>query len=129
MQGNLSFDLTPGLSVDPTLVPRGDVASAVARFREIMARPESPVRAIRHQPALPARFVPLPESLDARLQSSYEQRGIAQISDFSLHGQVADRAVDFRCSGAIAKPGFAMTGGAGLRPGLLSLGDFIIGVG
>jgi len=79
IEGNLSFDLEPGPALDPALVPRGDVASAVARYRALMERPESPVRSIRHLPAQPARFLPLPDTLDPRLRAAYEQRGVGQL--------------------------------------------------
>ena len=42
---------------------RTGLSGAIARFEEWMARPESPVRALRHQPARAGEFAPLPEAL------------------------------------------------------------------
>ena len=43
------------------LARRTGLAGAIARFEEWMANPDSPVRAIRHQPARPGIFADFPE--------------------------------------------------------------------
>jgi DEAD/DEAH box helicase domain-containing protein len=67
------------LSLDFALVPRGDVETAVARFRELMAHPDSPIREIRLEPAKEAEFVPVPDGVDSRLQAAYGRRGVVQL--------------------------------------------------
>ena len=53
--------------------------SALVRFREWMAAPESPVRAIHHRPAAEARCAPFPPALDPRLCAALEHRGIREL--------------------------------------------------
>src|ERR1700676_4035478 len=56
------------------------LAGAIARFQEWMANPDSPVRAIRHQPAKDGEFVEFPELLALSLrQALQEGRGIAKL--------------------------------------------------
>ncbi len=64
---NLALDLQP--------VAR----SPVARFEEAMQQHDSPVRAVRHQPAKPARFVPFPPHLNPALCSALAARGIENL--------------------------------------------------
>ncbi len=52
---------------------------AIDRFREWMAHPESPVRAIRHQPSREAVFVDFPESLAPQIKQALLQKGIRQL--------------------------------------------------
>jgi len=55
------------------------LSGAIARFQEWMAAPDSPVRAIRHQPARPGEFADFPATLAAPLQRALTARGIAQL--------------------------------------------------
>jgi DEAD/DEAH box helicase domain-containing protein len=73
---SLGFD-----SLDSTLSlsPRRDVENAVARFRELMRNPNSPIREIRHQPARQAEYAALPEAIDARLRVALEGLGVGQL--------------------------------------------------
>ena len=73
-------------SVDPVnrldekiLARRTGLAGAIARFEEWMANPDSPVRAIRHQPARPGIFADFPESLAPVLQKQLVSRGIPKL--------------------------------------------------
>jgi DEAD/DEAH box helicase domain-containing protein len=52
---------------------------AVARFEELMANPESPVRAIRRIPERAGEFVEFPESLSPVLRKALVSRGIRQL--------------------------------------------------
>jgi len=55
------------------------LAGAIQRFQEWMANPESPVRAIRHQPAKDGEFVEFPELLAISLQQALRERGVAKL--------------------------------------------------
>jgi DEAD/DEAH box helicase domain-containing protein len=55
------------------------LAGAIERFQEWMANPESPVRAIRHQPAKEGEFVEFPEQLALSLGQALRGRGIAKL--------------------------------------------------
>jgi DEAD/DEAH box helicase domain-containing protein len=48
-------------------------------FTGLTTRDESPVRAIRHEPARLASFTPLPESIDPKLSAVLKTRGISQL--------------------------------------------------
>ncbi|HEV2198585.1 MAG TPA: DEAD/DEAH box helicase [Bryobacteraceae bacterium] len=61
------------------LARRTGLAGAIARFQEWMADPDSPVRAIRHQPARPGVFVDFPDSLASPLRQSLVSRGVHQL--------------------------------------------------
>ncbi|MGD0620792.1 MAG: DEAD/DEAH box helicase [Bryobacteraceae bacterium] len=69
---NLSLGLTE-------LAPRGALEASVARFEEWMAVPDSPIRAIRRQPAREAAYAGMPEGLHPSLQAMLEARGIPQL--------------------------------------------------
>ena len=64
---------------DRILARRTGLAGAIARFEEWMADPESPVRAIRRQPAKPGVFAEFPEALAPPLKQSLASRGIRQL--------------------------------------------------
>jgi DEAD/DEAH box helicase domain-containing protein len=64
---------------DRTLARRTGLAGAIARFEEWMADPESPVRAIRRQPAKPGVFAEFPAALPPPLKQSLVSRGIRQL--------------------------------------------------
>lgn len=58
--------------------PQG-LAAALVRFQEWMADPDSPVRAIRHEPARAADYASLPGGIDPRLRQALDSRGIRQL--------------------------------------------------
>src|SRR2546425_1137138 len=62
-----------------SLTRRTGLAGAIARFEEWMADPDSPVRAIRRQPAQPGMFAEFPEALAPPLKQSLVSRGIRQL--------------------------------------------------
>ena len=51
----------------------------VSRFQAAHREPDSPVRAIHHQPAAEGIFADIPESVDARLRGALEKRGIQRL--------------------------------------------------
>ncbi len=59
--------------------PQPQLELTVERFREWMANPDSPVRAIRHEPAKEGKFAGMPESLDPLLRRTLEERGIRKL--------------------------------------------------
>ena len=61
------------------LARRTGLAGAIARFQEWMADPDSPVRAIRHQPARDGVFTGFPTVLAPSLKQSLVSRGIRQL--------------------------------------------------
>jgi len=61
------------------LARRTGLAGAIARFEEWMSNPDSPVRAIRHQPARSGIFADFPESLAPALTKQMVSRGIRQL--------------------------------------------------
>jgi len=95
---SLGFD-----SLDETLSlsARRDVETAVERFRQLMRNPNSPIREIRHQPARPAQYSALPESIDTRLRQALEARGIGQLY---CHQREAFDAVEAGRNVAVVTP-------------------------
>lgn len=61
------------------LQPSSAVQSLVSRFREAMQQDDSPVRAVRHQPARAAQFAPFPEGLSELVRSALAGRGIEKL--------------------------------------------------
>jgi DEAD/DEAH box helicase domain-containing protein len=55
------------------------LAGAIERFQQWMADPESPVRAVRCQPARPGEFAEFPETLELSLQKALSSRGIDRL--------------------------------------------------
>jgi DEAD/DEAH box helicase domain-containing protein len=66
-------------SAQQELAHRSDVEVAVRRFEESMDRPESPVRAIRRQPARAAETEPFPNNLAQPLRTGLAARGIHEL--------------------------------------------------
>src|SRR5262249_51688046 len=66
------------LALDFPARPTG-LEGAIERFREWMANPDSPVRAIRHQPAREGEFAEFPERLAPALQKALVSRGIHRL--------------------------------------------------
>jgi DEAD/DEAH box helicase domain-containing protein len=75
---NLSLDF--GRQSHAVLNPRDESISAVLGvFQQAMEQTDSPVRAIRRQPARAADLRPLPPSLTGPLREACERRGIASL--------------------------------------------------
>ncbi len=61
------------------LEPASPVHALAVRFNEAMQQDESPIRAVRHQPARAARFAPFPERLNPALHDALARRGIEHL--------------------------------------------------
>jgi DEAD/DEAH box helicase domain-containing protein len=69
------MNLTLGLGV----APQTGIKTSVARFEQWAAIPDSPIRAIRHQPAREGEFVDIPQSAAPVLRKALESRGIPRL--------------------------------------------------
>lgn len=58
---------------------RAGLEAAIARLKEWMAEPNSPIRAIRHQPARSGEYEPFPELVSSKLRNVFARRGIEQL--------------------------------------------------
>ena len=76
MNLTLSF---PEPAQDKITARQTGLSGAIARFEEWMANPDSPVRAIKHQPARQGEFADFPESLAPSLRQALGARGIRQL--------------------------------------------------
>lgn len=61
------------------LSKRADLDMAIARLRAMMEEENSPIRAIRHQPARDGEYEDLPEGVSAALRAVLEAKGIRQL--------------------------------------------------
>lgn len=55
------------------------IETSVAIFQQRMADPDSPIRAIRHQPERAGEYEPIPESVAPTLRNTLESRGIPKL--------------------------------------------------
>jgi DEAD/DEAH box helicase domain-containing protein len=69
----------PEFSQEIALASKPSLDAVIARFRSAHQDPESPVRAIHHQPAAEGTFADIPAEVDSRLRAALEQRGIKQL--------------------------------------------------
>src|SRR5438105_1156961 len=69
----------PELSHELSLKPRQSLEAVVSGLSELHRQPDSPVRAVHHQPASEGVFVDVPATVDARLRAALEKRGIARL--------------------------------------------------
>jgi DEAD/DEAH box helicase domain-containing protein len=79
---DLSLGLSMGLpepAQERLLARQSGLSGAIERFEQWMADPESPVRAVRCQPARPGEFAEFPETLTPALQKALAARGIDQL--------------------------------------------------
>ncbi len=58
---------------------RAGLDAAIARLRALLEEPNSPIRAIRHQPAKPGEFEDLPEGIQPALRKVLDEKGIRQL--------------------------------------------------
>ena len=61
------------------IAKRTGLAGAIERFERLMADPDSPVRAVRCQPAREGEYIAIPDSLAAPLRQALAARGIARL--------------------------------------------------
>jgi DEAD/DEAH box helicase domain-containing protein len=76
MNLTLSF---PEPARERTLARHTGLEGAIAQFEKWAADPDSPVRALRHQPARPGEFADFPASLAEPLKQALAARGIGQL--------------------------------------------------
>src|ERR1700728_4299265 len=76
---NLALGLSE--SADPFVIARrnGGIETSVARFQQWMAIPDSPIRAIRHQPAREGGDAAIPASVARALREALAARGVPQL--------------------------------------------------
>jgi DEAD/DEAH box helicase domain-containing protein len=75
---NLPLGL-PAFPQDLTVSRPPGLEAVVTRLEALHREPDSPVRAVHHQPAVPGEFDDLPASVDPRLRQALERRGIARL--------------------------------------------------
>jgi DEAD/DEAH box helicase domain-containing protein len=63
---------------------RHGLDQAIARFSELMAELDSPIRAIRKQEARPAQFADMPATVDSSLVRALHERGVHQLYTHQL---------------------------------------------
>jgi DEAD/DEAH box helicase domain-containing protein len=68
-----------------------DLATVVRQFQAVHCEPDSPIRAIHHQPAAEALFEGMPAGIDPRLVAALAQRGISRLYSHQAEafGQIA----------------------------------------
>ncbi len=71
---NLSLDFP-----DPLSRRRTDLDVSIARLRASMEEPNSPIRAIRREPARDAQFAGMPDAVPEALRKVLAQRGVGQL--------------------------------------------------
>ncbi|MCC7154593.1 MAG: DEAD/DEAH box helicase [Bryobacterales bacterium] len=76
---NLSLDFPPESSPGLSLRPSTGLEAALARLTAWMREPDSPIRAIRHEPAKPGIFEDLPSELAPALGGVLKARGVEQL--------------------------------------------------
>jgi DEAD/DEAH box helicase domain-containing protein len=69
----------PETSLDLAVAPKPSLDALVARFRKACAQPDSPVRAVHHQPATEGIFADIPAAVDPRLRAALEQSGVTRL--------------------------------------------------
>ena len=69
----------PEFTQELSLAPKQSLESVVSGFSELHQQPDSPVRAIHHQAASEGVFADLPATVDSRLRSALEKRGITRL--------------------------------------------------
>ncbi len=69
----------PEFSQELAVASKPSLEAVVSRFRSLHQEPDSPVRAIHHQPAAEGSFAEMPAAVDARLRAALEKRGIARL--------------------------------------------------
>jgi DEAD/DEAH box helicase domain-containing protein len=74
-----SMNLPLDFEDERSLARRSGLEGAVARFEQWMCVPDSPIRAVRHQPARPAECEDMPESVTPALSKALAAGGIRQL--------------------------------------------------
>ncbi|HEY2014961.1 MAG TPA: DEAD/DEAH box helicase, partial [Bryobacteraceae bacterium] len=69
----------PEFSQELAVASKPSLEIVLSRFRSIHQEPDSPVRAIHHEPAKEGVFADIPAVVDPRLRAALERRGIARL--------------------------------------------------
>jgi len=69
----------PEFSQELAVSSKPSLEIVVSRFRAIHQKPDSPVRAIHHEPAAAGAFADIPAAVDPRLRAALEKRGISRL--------------------------------------------------
>src|SRR5215831_3773314 len=75
---NLSLGF-PEFSQELAIATKPSLDAVVSRYRSVHLEPDSPVRAIHHQPASEGSFAELPALIDGRLRAVLAKRGITRL--------------------------------------------------
>lgn len=75
---NLSLGF-PEFSNEQALARRPGLDAAIHEYENLARDPNSPIRAVRVQPARPGEFADLPGDLDPQLRAVFERRGIDKL--------------------------------------------------
>src|SRR5260370_7141477 len=75
---NLSLSF-PDFPEELALARRPNLEAALAHFRALMQKDDSPIRAIRHQPARAAEYVDVPESVHPKLREGLGRRNVPKL--------------------------------------------------
>src|SRR5215831_3993900 len=67
------------LSLELRAAGGNSLQSVVAQFEAAQRDPDSPIRAIHHQPAADGVFADMPEAVDPRLRTALAKRGITPL--------------------------------------------------
>src|SRR5258708_26282299 len=60
-------------------IKESSLAAVVREFERLIDQPDSPVRAVRRQPATEGTFQDIPVSVDGRLRDALKRRGIERL--------------------------------------------------
>jgi len=75
---NLSLGF-PEFPEELALTRQPNLEAALAHFRALMEKDDSPIRAIRHQPARAAEYVDIPESAHPKLREGLGRRNVPKL--------------------------------------------------
>src|SRR6185369_536650 len=76
---NGGMNLRLGFPEEMTLTRQPNLEAALAHFRALMQKDNSPIRAIRHQPARAAEYAEIPASVHPKLRAGLERRNIPKL--------------------------------------------------
>ena len=62
-----------------SLAPQPDLEAVLAHYRALMLKEDSPIRAIRHQPARAAEYTDIPESVHPKLREGLVRRNMPKL--------------------------------------------------
>ncbi|HEX3743091.1 MAG TPA: DEAD/DEAH box helicase [Bryobacteraceae bacterium] len=69
----------PEFSQQLAVAAKPSLEAVVSRYRSAREQPDSPVRAIHHQPATEGEFADVPAAVDGRLRKALAERGVARL--------------------------------------------------